>query len=105
MTYAMPDTKPNFSLRHTIVRGYNTVILHAKLAIACLKIKRFGMENVKFTVEKHTASIHYLARRRCALNYDELLVLKRILNPAAENHPIPVGFHGEYSIYIRFTAA
>ncbi len=103
MTCELIRMSTNNHIRNFLANVYNKITLYTKLTLACFKIKRFGMENVKFTVEKDVASIHYFARKRCSMHYEELQQLKRIINPAAEDYPIPMGYYGEYTIYIRFS--
>lgn len=74
------------------------------ISTTCEKIKAFGMDEVSFTLDKNVVSIHYLAKRRCTLQYDELIQLKNIINPEAESYPIPLGYYGEYTFYVRIPA-
>jgi hypothetical protein len=103
MTYEMIKMSTTNPLLNFLANAYNKITLYTKLAFACFKIKRLGMDDVKVTVEKNVASIQYFARKRCYLQYDELQQLKRIINPAAEDDPIPMGWYGKYTIYIRFS--
>ena len=71
------------------------------IAVVCEKLRAFGMENIGFSIDRNVVAIKYVAHNRSTLNYDELLQLKQIINPDSVKYPIPIGYFGEYTFYVR----
>ena len=65
------------------------------------KIKELGMTVTGFCHKNNQVVFTYTAKGRRPFDYTELLQLQRLINPKDDtNYPIPVGYYGEYSLYI-----
>ena len=61
-------------------------------------LESLGVNDVTYTINGSTLSFTYKTDKRSLLNYDELCQLKEILK--MDKYPIPMGYYGEYTIYI-----
>ena len=109
MTYAFMEVR---QLGSAIAKLWRKNCRTIAFAFSMYKaINRTGVNITEFYRKNDTLTITYILGNRQPLKYEELLELQKIIEPeqnivpgVTDKYPIPVGYHGDYSLFIRIPA-
>lgn len=106
MTYAFMEARQlGFAIFKLLRKNCRTIAFAFSMYRA---INNTGVTITEFYRKNDTLTITYILGQRQPLKYVELLELQKVIEPnhtdVTNKYPIPIGYHGEYSLFIRIPA-